>query len=122
MLVLVIENKKKLASGCDVGHKYVPEASGQDELPRDPFEQVQTRVRPAREKGELLLEILTMRMTVVLTGEMFRGSEDQPECSRLQSLLRQPKVFGRCRRGANLDDKDNHVDPYDHKGQYYQEI
>ena len=89
--------KKKLASGCDVGHKYVPEASGQDELPRDPFEQVQTRVRPAREKGELLLEILTMRMTVVLAGEMFRGSEDQPECSRLQSLLRQPKVFGRCR-------------------------
>ena len=52
--------KKKLASGCDVGHKYVPEASGQDELPRDPFEQVQTRVRPAREKGELLLKILTM--------------------------------------------------------------
>ena len=58
-------------------------------------------------------------MTIVLAGEMFRGSEDQPECSRLQSLLRQPKVFGRCRRGANLDDKDNHVDPYDHKGQYY---
>ena len=45
--------KKKLESGCDVGHKYVPEASGQNELPRDPFEQVQTRLRPAREKGEL---------------------------------------------------------------------
>ena len=75
----------------------MPEASGQNELPRDPFEQVQTRVRPAREKGELLLEILIILMTVVLAGEMFRGSEDQPECSRLQSLLRQPKVFGRCR-------------------------
>ena len=45
--------KKKLASGCDVGHKYVPEAGSQDELSGDPFEQVQTRVRPAREKGEL---------------------------------------------------------------------
>ena len=52
--------KKKLESGCDVGHKYVPEAGSQDELPRDPFKQVQTRVRPAREKGELLLKILTM--------------------------------------------------------------
>ena len=46
---------KKLESCCDVGHKYVPEAGGQDELQRDPFKQVQTRVRPAREKGELLL-------------------------------------------------------------------
>ena len=82
----------------------MPEAGGQNELQRDPFKQVQTRVRPAREKGELLLEILIMIMTIVLAGEMFRGSEDQPECSRLQSLLRQPKVFGRCRRGAHLDD------------------
>ena len=53
MLVLVNEKQKKLESCCDVGHKYVPEAGSQNELPRDPFEQVQTRVRPAREKGEL---------------------------------------------------------------------
>ena len=54
VLVLVNEKQKKLESCCDVGHKYVPEAGGQNELQRDPFKQVQTRVRPAREKGELL--------------------------------------------------------------------
>ena len=42
----------------------MPEAGSQDELSGDPFEQVQTRVWPAREKGEFVLEILIMRMTI----------------------------------------------------------